>query len=88
MDKLYDATEFNNIKEILYNSVQKFNANIAFVIKHKIDKEISYENISYTRLLEDVNKVGTSLFNIGLKGKRVHAVSPVDNLGISRIHFL
>ncbi len=69
--KIFDVKEFNNIKEIIYNSAEKYAENIAFVIKHKIGKEVNYENVTYKRLLEDINKFGTALYNMGLQGKRV-----------------
>lgn len=72
--KIFDVPEFNNIKEIIYHSAQKYAEKIAFVIKHKKDKEIEYENISYTRLLEDINKLGTALYNRGFKGKRIAVI--------------
>lgn len=71
MEKIFDATEFNNIKEIIYNSAKKYKDNIAFVIKHKEEKNTTYENVTYKRLLEDVNKLGTALYSLGLKAKRV-----------------
>lgn len=70
-EKIFNVKEFNNIKEIVYNSAEKYSKNIAFVIKHKDGKDINYENITYKRLLEDINKFGTSLYNLNLKGKRV-----------------
>ncbi len=73
-DKLYDVKEFKNIKEIIYNSAQKYKENIAFVIKHQIDKNISYENITYKQLLEDINKLGTAVYNLGYKGKRIAVI--------------
>ena len=69
--KLYEAKEFKDIKEILYNSVKIYKDKIAFVIKHKENKEIKYENITYPKLLEDVNSLGTSFYELGLKGKRI-----------------
>ena len=72
--KIFDVPEFNNIKEIIYHSAQKYAEKIAFVIKHKKDKEIEYENISYTRLLEDINKLGTALYNRGFEGKRIAVI--------------
>ena len=68
---IFEAKEFNNIKEILYNSVDKYSNHIAFIIKHQENKKVTYENITYKRLLEDVNKFGTALYDIGLKEKRV-----------------
>lgn len=68
---LYEATEFNNIKEIIYNSAKKFSKQIAFVIKHQENKKVNYENITYEKLLKDINGFGTALYNKGLNQKRV-----------------
>lgn len=70
-NKIYDAIEFNNIKEIIYNSAEKFKEKTALVIKHKKDDKTEYENISYNRLLEDINALGTELYDIGYKNKRI-----------------
>ena len=68
---IFKATEFNNIKEIIYNSAKKYSENIAFVIKHQKEKKVDYENITFRRLLEDINKMGTVLYEKGFKGKRI-----------------
>lgn len=72
--KIFDAKEFNNVKEIIYNSAKVYNKKIAFVIKHKDNKNISYENVTYTRLLEDINKLGTALYDMNFKGKRIAVI--------------
>ncbi len=69
--KIFDATEFKDVKEIIYYAAKKYSEQIAFVIKHKHEKEVSYENITYSKMLEDINKLGTAFFGMGLKGKRV-----------------
>lgn len=68
---LYEAEEFNNIKEIIYNSAKKFSKQIAFVIKHQENKKVNYENITYEKLLKDINSFGTALYNKGLNKRRV-----------------
>lgn len=73
-NNLYNAQEFNNIKEIIYNSVEKYSSNIAFVIKHTENKKIEYENITYKQLLEDINKLGTAVYSLGFKGKRIAVI--------------
>lgn len=73
-EKYFEATEFENIKELIYDAVQKYNEKTAFVIKHKKEKEVSYENVSYTRLLEEVNHLGTKFYDLGYKDKRVAIV--------------
>lgn len=70
-EKIFDVTEFKDIKEIVYNSASKYSENIAFLIKHQENKKIQYENITYKKLLEDVNSLGTSFYKHNLKGKRV-----------------
>ena len=72
--KIFEATEFKNIKEIIYNSSKAYSDDIAFVIKHQENKKVRYENVSYKRLLEDINKLGTAFFNMGLKGKRIAVI--------------
>ncbi len=73
-EKYFEATEFENIKELIYDAVKKYNKKTAFTIKHKKEKEVSYENVSYTRLLEEVNQLGTKFYNLGYQNKRVAIV--------------
>lgn len=72
--KVFEAEEFNNVKEVIYNTVEEHSEKIAFVIKHQVNKEVNYENVTYKRLLEDINNYGTALFDMGLKGKRVAVI--------------
>ena len=69
--KLYEAEEFNNIKEIIYNSAEKFNDKPAFRIKKKEEDKTTYTDISYEQFLEDINALGTALYSLNLKNKRI-----------------
>ena len=69
--KIFDVKEFDNVKEIIYNSADEFGDNIAFTIKNKEEKQVSYTDITYKKLLEDINALGSSLYSLNLKGKRV-----------------
>lgn len=73
-ERYFEATEFENIKDIIYNSAKKYKDNTAFILKHKKDKEIQYENITYKKLLEEVNSLGTKFFDLGYKDKRIAIV--------------
>lgn len=73
-EKYFEAIEFENIKELIYDAVKKYNKKTAFTIKHKKEKEISYEEISYTRLLKEINQLGTKFYNLGYQNKRVAIV--------------
>lgn len=72
---LYEAKEFNNLREVIQNAVNKYPNNNAFIIKNKEGKQTTYTNITYTKFLEDINALGTALTNLGLKGKRVGLIS-------------
>ncbi len=72
--KYLEATEFENVKEIIYNSAEKYANNTAFILKEKKDKEVNYKNISYKNLLNDINALGTKFYDLGLKNKRVAIV--------------
>lgn len=86
----FEATEFSNIKEILYDAVKKFPRKVAYLIKKDatkvnntmkdkaqkgsssvIDNANKYIQITYTKLLDAVNCLGTALFALGYKGKRI-----------------
>ena len=71
MKKEKNVKEFNNIKEIIYNSANIYADDIAFIIKHQEGKSKTYENITYKSLLEQINFLGTKLFDMGLKNKRI-----------------
>lgn len=72
--RYFKAIEFKDIKGIIYNSAKEYAQNIAFIIKHKRDKEVTYENITYKKLLQDINAFGTKLYEMGLKNKRIAVV--------------
>ncbi len=73
-EKYFEATEFENVKELIYHTVEKYKEKTAFTIKHKKEKEVSYEEKSYTQLLEEVNQLGTKFYNLGYQNKRVAIV--------------
>ena len=73
-ERYFNAIEFKDIKGIIYNSAKQYAQNIAFTIKHKNDKEVTYENITFKKLLQDINAFGTKLYEMGLKGKRIAVV--------------
>ncbi len=71
MKKEREVQEFQNIKEIIYHSAKKYAEKIAFIIKHQEGKNKTYENVTYKRLLEEINALGTKLYYMGLKNKRI-----------------
>ncbi len=73
-ERYFEATEFENIKELIYHSAEVFADNIAFVIKHKQENNVTYENKTYTELLQDINYLGSKFYELGFKDKRVAIV--------------
>ena len=70
-EKKIEFHDFQNVREIIRYSVEKFADKTAFTIKINKDKNVSYKKITYKELNEDINAFGTALLSIGLKGKRV-----------------
>lgn len=58
-----DMLKFSTIKELLNNSCSKFADRYAYKAGNNL--------VKYGDLKEDVNNLGTSLINLGLKGKRI-----------------
>ena len=71
MKKEREVQEFKDIKEIIYNSAKKYADHIAFIIKHQEGKNKTYENITYNTFLDQINSLGTKLFSMRFKNKRI-----------------
>lgn len=69
--KLYDTERYDTIRDYINQAIEKYPDHIAFIVKNKIDKEVSYTNISYHQFGNDLKSFGTSLINLGLEGKRI-----------------
>ena len=73
---LYEAKEFKNLKEVIQNSVEKYQYNNAFIIKNKQGSKEKYTEITYRQFGLDIDSLGSSLVKRGLKGKRIAVISP------------
>ncbi len=71
----YDYPDFNNVKEIIYDVVGKYPQNRAFIIKEKNDKEVKYKNVNFTQFLDDINNLGTGLYDLNFQNKRIAIIS-------------
>lgn len=63
--------KFKNIKELLYHSAMVYSNHIAFTTKVQKNDDVKYVDHTYSDFLSDVNAFGTSLYKLGLSGKRV-----------------
>lgn len=66
--------EFKNIRDIIKYSEKEFENNIAFKIKNKNGSKISYDDVSYKRLANEIKAFGKYLIKNGLQGKRIAVI--------------
>lgn len=74
-ETFFEYPVFDNIKQVIYHSVDKYPNNVAFRLKEKNSDEIRYVDITYNEFLRQVNRLGTGLYSLGLKGKRVGIIA-------------
>ena len=71
-NKFREVKQFDNVKDLIINTVNQYGENIAFVTKiKKENNEIEYINHTYNELLNDIYSFGTGLYTLGLKNSRV-----------------
>ena len=68
LNKIHDAVKFNTIREYIYNSIEQYPNNNAFIIKKKKNE---YRYVTYKQLGEEIENLGTGLINLGLENKRI-----------------
>ncbi len=68
---IFEATEFENIRDIIKNSVKEYPENKAFILKETEGKNVKYKNITYKEFDKDIDNLGTKLVEMGLKDKRI-----------------
>lgn len=71
-DVLYEMRPISNLKDLLTTSCEMFNTKDAFLVKDKPGG--TYQPISYGQFYMDVNGLGTSFINLGLKGKKIAVI--------------
>lgn len=74
-EKLYNPERVDNFKELINRSVKLYPNHIAF--KYKLDtKDTNIISITYSKFKKDIDMLGTALFDLGLKDKRIIVISP------------
>lgn len=72
--KLYEATKYNNLKELIDNCAKQYSNNIAFRLKEIKEGKTEYKDISYADFGNDIAYLGTALYELGLQGKRISII--------------
>lgn len=73
--KLFQAAKYENLKDMMEKVTAKYADHKAFIIKHKEGKQVSYEDVTYAQLGEQMNYLGTAFLQRGFSGKRVAIIS-------------
>lgn len=68
-DGFYKVRNIENIKDLLNQSEKLYGNNVAYKIKDKTTKQ--YNEITYSKLKEDVDNLGTALLDLGLADKKI-----------------
>ena len=66
--------EFRDIRELIENSRKSFPDNVAFKVKIREGRNISYDDVTYTRLESEIKALGKYLISKGFKGKRIAVI--------------
>ena len=67
------TTKYNNLKEMLNQTKEKFGEKTAFYLDG--DKIENSRKVSYNDFIIDINSLGTAMIEMGLKGKRIAVIS-------------
>lgn len=73
MSKFYKVRSIKNIKDLFYSSCEEFSDRTAYLVKREGNTE--YQPIKYKEVKVDVDNLGTSLIDMGFKGKRIAIIS-------------
>ena len=71
---LYNATRYDNIRDIMKNAFKEYPEHIAFKVKNKNGKEVTYKEIKYSDFEKDINEFGSGLVKLGYKNKKIAVI--------------
>ena len=72
-ERIFEAKKFENIKEIIKNTKEKYGKETAFKFKSEISSDLIIK--TYDEYIDEVNALGTALISIGLKNKKIGVIS-------------
>lgn len=71
-ESLYEVRDVENLRELIDGSVERFSQRPAFMVKDKTKGK--FVSISYEKMQEDIRSLGTSLINLGLRGRKIAVI--------------
>ena len=70
---IHKVMQFNDLKEMLQKSGEKYGDRPAYIFKTENPEE--FKEITHKEFRDEINSLGTSLINMGLKDKRIAVIS-------------
>lgn len=70
---IYNVNKFNDLKEMLQKTGEEFGDKPAYIFK--TEEEGKFRKITHREFRDDINCLGTTLINMGLKDKRIAVIS-------------
>jgi long-chain acyl-CoA synthetase len=71
---LFPAIEYNNLKDLMRETIKSYSENTAFILKQGSGGNIAYEYIKYDKFGKDIAAFGTALIKRGFRGKRISII--------------
>lgn len=71
-DALYTVREITDMKDLINSSAQIYGENTAYLVKNTPGGK--YVPVSFIKLKEDIDALGTALIELGLKGKHIGVI--------------
>ena len=72
-EPIHKVEKYENLKEMLEKSGQKYGERPAYLFK--TEKPGEFRTITHTEFRQEINALGTSLINMGLTDKRIAVIA-------------
>ena len=72
-EPIYKCKKYNNLKEMLKSTKEKFGERPAYI--YKTDKVGVFREIKYNEFIDNIDSLGTALIELGLKDKKIAVIS-------------
>ena len=76
ISNLYESKSYSNIRAVIKDGIERYSDCIAFTLKEKVEKKVTYRDITYAEFGNEINYLGTGLLHNGLKNKKIAIIGP------------
>ena len=76
ISNLYESKSYSNVRAVIKDGIEKYSDCIAFTLKEKVEKKVTYRDITYAEFGNEINYLGTGLLHNGLKNKKIAIIGP------------